>query len=169
MDDREFAGQRRRFLKAGAVLSLATLAGCSTSKVLTPEPGQGSDQTDATLGLINALRAQKGLEPLVGDAAARGAALDQATRMARAGKMQHNIGLGATFYDRMKGQDVSLPAAENIAVGQDDAARAFDAWVRSPKHLVNMLAPNYRGLGVAVVTNPASGNRPYWAMVLSAG
>jgi uncharacterized protein YkwD len=25
---------------------------------------------------------------------------------------------------------------------------------------------NYRGLGVAVAQNSASGNRPYWAMVL---
>jgi uncharacterized protein YkwD len=30
-----------------------------------------------------------------------------------------------------------------------------------------MLGPNYGGLGVAVMRNPASGNRPYWAMVLS--
>jgi len=169
MDDRSFAGQRRRFLRAGGILSIALLAGCNTSRVLTPETGRGSDQTEATLGLINALRANKGLQPLVRDAAASAAALDQATRMARADKMQHNIGLGANFYDRMKGQDVALPAAENIAAGQDDAARAFDAWARSPKHLVNMLGPDYRGLGVAVVTNPASGNRPYWAMVLSAG
>ncbi len=169
MDDHSFAGRRRRFLKAGGIVSLAILAGCNTGKVLTPEPGQGSDQTDATLGLINTLRAEKGLQPLVRDAAASGAALDQATRMARAGRMEHNIGLGANFYDRMKGQGVALPAAENIAAGQDDAARAFDAWVRSPKHLVNMLGANYRGLGVAVVQNPASGNRPYWAMVLSAG
>ncbi len=169
MGDQVFVARRRVLLKAGGVFLLAVLAGCNTARVLTPEPGQGSDQTEATLGLINALRARKGLEPLVRDAAASSAALDQAARMARAGRMQHNIGLGANFYDRMKGQGVALPAAENIAAGQDDAARAFYAWVRSPKHLVNMLGSNYRGLGVAVVKNPASGDRPYWAMVLSAG
>jgi uncharacterized protein YkwD len=66
----------------------------------------------------------------------------------------------------MKGGDVTLPAAENIAAGQDSVARAVQAWIDSPKHLHNMLG-NYSGLGVAIARNPASGNRPYWAMVLS--
>ncbi|MDO9416290.1 CAP domain-containing protein [Pararhizobium sp.] len=158
---------RRTLLKAGAVVSFGALAGCSTSKLLTPDSGTGSDQTGATLGYVNALRAKNGLEPLSRDPVAAAAAMDQAGRMARAGKMEHNIGLGANFYDRMKGQGVVLPAAENIAAGQDDAARSYDAWFRSPKHLQNMLGAGYRGLGVAVVQNPATGNRPYWAMVLS--
>ncbi|MFT4160096.1 CAP domain-containing protein, partial [Shinella sp.] len=100
------------------------------------------------------------------DGAAQRAAMDQASRMAAAGRMEHNIGLGANFGKRMKGMDVALPAAENIAAGQAGAAEAFEAWRQSPKHLANMLG-NYRGLGVAVVSNPASGNRRYWAMVLS--
>ena len=87
--------------------------------------------------------------------------------MAKNGKMSHLIGIGDSFLDRMKGQGVALPAAENIAAGQDDAESAYQAWYRSPKHLENMLGSGYRGLGVAVVRNPASGNRPYWAMVLS--
>jgi uncharacterized protein YkwD len=91
--------------------------------------------------------------------------MHQAARMASAGKMRHNIGWRDSFYDRMKGQGVTLPAAENIAVGQKDAERAYDAWYNSPKHLENMLG-NYRGLGVAVAQNSSSGNRPYWAMVL---
>ena len=81
--------------------------------------------------------------------------------------MEHNIGFGASFLKRMKGMDVSLPAAENIAAGQASAIEAFEAWYRSPKHLENMLGAGYRGLGVAVVSNPDTGNRPYWAMVLS--
>ena len=76
------------------------------------------------------------------------------------------VGFGASFGKRMRGMGVALPAAENIAAGQDNAAEAFEAWYRSPKHLANMLG-NYRGLGVAVVSNPASGGRRYWAMVLS--
>jgi uncharacterized protein YkwD len=158
----------RRSLLAASAASLAALAaGCSTTSVLSPSAGTGSDQTPASLALVNKLRADRGLSALVIDKAAQQAAMDQASRMASAGKMEHNIGFGANFAKRMKGMEVALPAAENIAAGQDSASDAFDAWYRSPKHLENMLGSSFRGLGVAVVSNPASGNRPYWAMVLS--
>jgi uncharacterized protein YkwD len=158
----------RRTLLAASAASLAALAaGCSTTGVLAPSAGTGSDETAATLGAINRLRAGHGLPALALDRAAQRAAMDQASRMAAAGKMEHNIGFGANFLKRMKGMEVALPAAENIAAGQDSAADAFEAWHRSPKHLENMLGSSYRGLGVAVVRNPATGNRPYWSMVLS--
>lgn len=158
---------RRTLLAASAASFAALLAGCSATGVLTPSSGTGSDETAASLGLVNKLRAERGLGPLSIDKAAQRAAMDQATRMASAGRMEHNIGFGANFLKRMKGMDVALPAAENIAAGQQSASDAFDAWHRSPKHLENMLGPRYQGLGVAVVSNPATGNRPYWAMVLS--
>ena len=151
---------------ASLAAAAASIAGCTTMGGIDTA-SDGSDRTDTTLAMINRLRGERGLEPLSRHPAAARAAVDQARRMAAAGKMAHNIGLGANFAKRMKGMEVPLPAAENIAVGQDDAARAFRAWVDSPKHLANMLAPGYRGLGVAEAKNPASGNRPYWAMVLS--
>lgn len=158
---------RRAFLAASAVCAAALAAGCSTTGVLSPSSGTGSDQTSASLTLVNKLRAERGLPALVIDRAAQQAAMDQASRMAAAGRMEHNIGFGANFAKRMKGMEVALPAAENIAAGQDSAADAFDAWYRSPKHLENMLGARFRGLGVAAVSNPSSGNRTYWAMVLS--
>jgi len=158
---------RRAFLSASAAAIAALAAGCSTTSVLSPSAGTGSDQTEASLALVNKLRRERGLSALSVDRAAQRAAMDQASRMAAAGRMEHNIGLGANFLKRMKGMGVTLPAAENIAAGQSGAAAAFDAWYRSPKHLENMLGAGYRGLGVAVVTNPSTGNRPYWAMVLS--
>ncbi|OBZ96680.1 secretion protein [Pararhizobium polonicum] len=167
MYDHDFLASRRTVLRAGVLLSLGVLAGCGTPKI-TPSV-DGSDQTDATLGYINDLRKQRGLKPLVRDPAAAQAALSQAGRMARAGKMSHLIGMGDSFLARMKGGGVALPAAENIAMGQDSAEKAYAAWFHSPKHLENMLGPSYSGLGVAVMRNPASGNRPYWAMVLSTG
>ncbi|OCP05072.1 MULTISPECIES: CAP domain-containing protein [unclassified Ensifer] len=167
MQDRFLVIERRGLLRATAILSLGALAGCTTSQVLTSASGTGSDQTGASLGYVNELRKGRGLTPLVQDRAASVAAMNQAARMAKSGKMQHLIGWNDSFYDRMKGQGVTLPAAENIAMGQDDAERAYDAWYKSPRHLENMLG-NYRGLGVAVAQNAASDNRPFWAMVLSA-
>lgn len=158
---------RRRVLLATALGGTATAISSCTTMGVIGTASDTSDQTDATLAMINKLRGDRGLEPLSHERAAANAARDQASRMAVAGKMQHNIGIGADFGKRMKGMEVPLPAAENIAVGQDDAARAFQAWVDSPKHLANMLGSGYRGLGVAEARNPKSGNRPYWAMVLS--
>ena len=57
MHDQTFSVSRRTLLRAGAVLSLGLLASCGTPKI-TPS-GNGSDQTDATLGYINDLRKQR--------------------------------------------------------------------------------------------------------------
>lgn len=158
---------RRTFLSGSAALAASLLAGCSTVDVLPVSAGD--DRTEATLPLVNRLRAERGLPALAAHPAARRAALNQAGRMAAAGTMAHNIGFRDDFAGRMKGMTVPLPAAENIAVGQASAADAFEAWHRSPKHLANMLDPRFSGLGVAAVASTASGNRPYWAMVLSGG
>lgn len=139
------------------------LAGCSTVNVLAPTPG-ATDQTAAALPLVNELRRKSGLSALSSVNPARKAAAVQAVRMAKAKEMQHLIGLGDSFYNRMKASDVTLPAAENIASGQNEVERAVQAWIDSPKHLQNMLG-SYSSLGVAVAR--ASDGRAYWAMVLS--
>jgi uncharacterized protein YkwD len=160
------APTRRMFFAVSAAAVASALSACTTSNVLTTDDGNSADMTAEALPLVNDLRAKSGLPPLAIDRHAQAAALDQARRMARAGEMQHNIGFGADFGKRMKGQDVQLPAAENIASGQRSTEDAVTAWINSPKHLKNMLG-SYKGLGVAVARNSASGNRPYWSMVLS--
>lgn len=158
---------RRRLLIAGAGLTLSALAGCRTTDVLSPGDGQSRVETAKALDMVNALRAKRGLSRLSRNAKAEAAAIAQAKRMARAGEMSHLIGFRDSFLKRMKGHDVPLPAAENIAVGQDSVERAVQAWIDSKRHLDNMLG-SFNGLGVAVAWDSASGNRPYWAMVLSA-
>lgn len=154
---------RRHFLVfAGTGL---LLAGCSTTSILTPKPTPGADdETAGALPMVNKLRQSRGLSTLSLDAPARKAAAAQAVRMAKAGEMKHLIGFGDDFGDRMKKNDVQLPAAENIASGQNSVDAAVDAWINSPKHLANMLGP-YKGLGVAMAR--AGDGRSYWAMVLS--
>jgi uncharacterized protein YkwD len=152
---------RRGFLAISGLGLL--LAGCSTTSILAPTPG-AEDTTAAALPMVNKLRAAKGLSALSLDTPARKAAAIQSIRMAKAEKMTHLIGLGDDFGARMKKSDVALPAAENIATGQQSVEAAVQAWIDSPKHLENMLG-DFRGLGVAVAK--AEDGRPYWAMVLS--
>ncbi|TWF53196.1 CAP domain-containing protein [Neorhizobium alkalisoli] len=152
---------RRSFLLLSA--TALALAGCSTTAVLVPTPG-AEDDTEAALPTVNKLRQSRGLSTLTLDPSARKAAAAQAVRMAKAQEMKHLIGFGDDFGARMKRNDVTLPAAENIASGQTSVDAAVDAWINSPKHLENMLG-GYKGLGVAM--SKASDGRTYWAMVLS--
>lgn len=152
---------RRHFLLFSGMGLL--LAGCSTTSVLAPTPG-ADDETQAALPMVNKLRQGRGLSTLALDTPARKAAAGQAVRMAKAGEMKHLIGFGDDFGNRMKKNEVQLPAAENIASGQNSVDAAVEAWINSPKHLANMLGP-YKGLGVAMAR--AGDGRSYWAMVLS--
>ena len=158
---------RRRLLLLSAGGIAAALAGCRTTDVLSPTDGQSRVETAAALTMVNTLRQSRGLSALSRNAQAEIAAVAQAKRMARAGEMSHLIGFNDSFAARMKGHGVPLPAAENIAAGQDTVERAVQAWIDSKRHLDNMLG-NFYGLGVAVAWDASSGNRPYWAMVLSA-
>lgn len=152
-------------MAAGSGLLL--VAGCTTTTVLAPaETGAVTDSSDAALPLVNAVRNKHRRSDLSVDPTAVAAAKDQAVRMSRYGKMSHFLGDDPGFLGRMKRLDVALPAAENIASGQVTLEGAILAWVHSPKHLENMLG-NYKGLGVAVARNAETGNRTYWAMVLS--
>ena len=159
----------RRLLIGGSLSAagLLFLQACTSTTVLAPiEDGAVVDATEASLPLVNTVRRKQGLPTLAIDPIAVDAARDQAVRMARYGKMNHMLGSDRTFLARMQRMQVRLPAAENIATGQDDVDEAIAAWVHSKKHLENMLG-RYRGLGVAMARNSGTGNRPYWAMVLS--
>lgn len=157
---------RRQIILVPGATALASLSGCTIFSGFESSTADARDKTSEALPMVNALRETKGLSALSYDTAAARAAADQAVRMANHNEMAHNIGFGADFAKRMKGMDVQLPAAENIAMGQDTVERAITAWINSHKHLVNMLG-DYRGLGVAVAQEPASGNKPFWSMVLS--
>jgi uncharacterized protein YkwD len=163
-----FSLDRRLFIGASlSAAGLVVLSACTSTTVLAPmEDGAVVDVSEASLPLVNAVRGKQGLSGLAVDPAASAAARDQAIRMARHGKMNHMLGDDKTFLARMKRMQVRLPAAENIATGQDSTEAAIAAWVHSKKHLDNMLG-QYRGLGVAVARNSGTGDRPYWAMVLS--
>ena len=160
---------RRRLLHwTGATLAgglVLSLSGCATPPP-PAVPENARDVTASAVPILNALRARKGLPPVSVDAPASVAAVSQARRMAAHGKMAHLLGPDDDFKARMKSHEVALPAAENVATGQDSLERAMKAWIDSPKHLHNMLG-DYRGLGVAVAYQRENNNRPYWAMVLS--
>jgi uncharacterized protein YkwD len=157
---------RRNALRFTALALAAGAASCATTKAPQVFNAPGNDQTAAALPLVNALRAKNGLPALSAEPAATAAALYQAKRMASLEKMAHFIGFGDDFGRRVKASGVKLPAAENIAEGQQTVDAVVNAWIHSPHHLENMLG-HYTGIGVALARDPSSNNMPYWSMVLS--
>ncbi|MBR0557122.1 CAP domain-containing protein [Ciceribacter sp. L1K23] len=157
---------RRRLLILGGSLLATGLASCRSTDILPTGDDLATRHTDEALPMVNALRKKSSLPELTKGEPAEVAAVVQARRMAAAGKMAHLLSPNDSFLDRMKAGNVPLPAAENVAAGQDSVSRAVQAWIDSARHRENMLG-SYTALGVAVAHNPSSGGRPYWAMVLS--
>lgn len=158
---------RRHFLgTATSAAGLILLSACTTTTVLAPvENGATADMSAAALPLVNKIRARHDRPSLKVASVVVNAAQDQAVRMSRYGKMSHFLGDDKSFFARMKRQDVPMPAAENIAAGQQTVEAAVSAWEHSPKHLENMLG-RYDAVGVVVARNSGTGDLPYWAMVL---
>lgn len=157
---------RREILAGTGAAGFLLLAGCAG---LPDDGAEGRIVTGEALDRVNAFRRAHGREPLRYGRAASKAALEHARTMATNTMMAHNIGFGADFSQRMSRQDVALPAAENIATGQETVARVLHAWEVSESHARNTLDPRFAEVGVAVAFDPANGKEPYWAMVLSGG
>ncbi|MFZ4583674.1 MAG: CAP domain-containing protein [Acidimicrobiia bacterium] len=92
----------------------------------------------------NALRAERGLEPLVVDVDLRAKARDWAAHMADERQISHS-----TLADNVHSDWHRL--GENVGTGPD-VGPIHDALVRSPHHLANLLDPGFRYVGVGVVT-----------------
>lgn len=158
---------RRLAPAVAATAMFSLLTACSTATPPRGFSGHAEDRTAEALAPVNTLRAARGLPPLSMAAPAQEAALVQAKRMAASREMKHMLGFGDSFGQRMLASNVRLPAAENIAAGQQTTDAVMKAWIASPKHLENMLGPAYRSVGVAVARQGAENGHPYWAMVLS--
>jgi len=109
-------------------------------------------QADSLTVDLNAERARNGLRPLVRDAALDRIAYAKAMDMAARSYFGHTDPDGITFYDRMR--EFKWPTdyvAENIAFDRDERS-ANSAFNTSPPHHQNIVDPNERRIGIAVVT-----------------
>ena len=68
------------------------------------------------------------------------------------------------FNDRIKanGYVAYRTIGENIAGGQGSIEEAVEAWLNSPAHCTNMMNPDFKEIGVAVVINDDSEYGIYW-------
>ena len=115
-------------------------------------PQTVSDEASSLLADVNAERVKRGLSELVRDDTLDRFAYAKAVEMAARGYFGHTDTNGITFQDRLKTwRWPTTYAAENIAFDWDEG-RAHGAFMGSPPHAQNVLDPNERKIGVAVVT-----------------
>lgn len=167
---------------AGLVPTTLTLTGCvgtgidlGVSEKGKPDgldPSQGRIITTARhvsggASLTSAYRRRHGQSAVTPNAKLQRLAERHALVMAKTGKVQHAIGFGDSFVRRLHASGyVAQEAAENISGGFDTIEQAMVGWQESPGHRKNMLKPAVREIGLGVSSNPTTGLKTYWVMVL---
>jgi len=76
----------------------------------------------------------------------------------------YNLGRESLFYERIEAHGYTnyKIVGENIAGGQQSIDEVMRAWLNSPKHCANIMNPQYKEVGIAIVTNPNSEYGIYW-------
>jgi uncharacterized protein YkwD len=166
---------RRLSLLLVAIAATAVLAGCSQTVETRSEAPVFYDRIDsagatvnpqAAANLISGYRANKGLGPVTVDPLLNQMAAEQARAMARADKVNHDV--GGSFKRRLaaSGFDAGL-AAENVGAGYRTLAEAFSGWRDSKHHNANMLKPGVTRIGIGTAYAPNSKYKVYWSLVLA--
>jgi len=111
--------------------------------------------------LVNRERLSAGVEPLVWDEAASDAAYDHCTDMRVRGFYDHVDPDGDGPCERLHaaGVETFSCGGENIARNNPTAADVMNAWMNSPGHRLNILAPGYTRIGIGVHTGKGG---PWW-------
>jgi hypothetical protein len=102
------------------------------------------------LALVNDARAQHGLRPLVLAPGTTTVAWDWTQHLADDRTLSHNGRLGRQLASH--GSSRWRVYGENVGVGSvEDPDGLFEAYMHSPEHRANILNPDYRFVGLAVV------------------
>ena len=153
------------------LLAAATAAACLVSAAPAAAAGASCPKADelpgrmtvsevrlATVCLINAERRQRGLRPLHQNPRLAVAGARHARDMVRARYFAHDSRSGREFDDRIvrtgytHGRRAML--GENLAWGTGSYStprRIMRGWMESPGHRANILRPEFREIGIAVV------------------
>ena len=119
-----------------------------------------ADITRAALeNFTNQARQAVGLQPLTENAQLDQAARLKAENMVRNQYFDHTSPTGVTawYWFSLAGYNYKY-AGENLAIGFYDSQEVYNAWLNSPEHKANMLNPNYKEVGTAVLSGFGANN-----------
>lgn len=110
--------------------------------------------------LTNKEREKKGLPPVVENEALDRAAELKAQNMFAENYWAHFAPSGKTPWDFILGAGYKFTfAGENLAKNFYTSEEVVNAWMQSPTHRDNLLNPNYRDIGIAVVEGVLNGQK----------
>jgi hypothetical protein len=106
----------------------------------------------ALVSLTNEERQARGLSPLKENPVLAQAALAKAQDMLKNGYFAHFSPSGTSpwYWFKQNGYNYQV-AGENLAIGFVDSGEVENAWENSPSHKQNLLSPQYKEIGIAVV------------------
>ena len=119
-----------------------------------------ADITKSTLeNLVNQTRQADGLAPLIENQKLNEAAQLKAENMVQNQYFNHTSpsGISPWFWFAKAGYNYKY-AGENLAIGFFDSKEVYDAWLNSPSHKANILNPNYKEIGTAVLNGFGQNN-----------
>lgn len=159
----------RRFAHAFAVaLALGVLSAPSGAHAQDCPLLPGAEAlASQMLADVNAQRRRAGLHPLLPHATLDRAAAIVACDNARQNRMSHTTADGSTIGSRLRSLGYRFSAAnENISMRRSGPRAAVESWMASPAHRTNILAPQMRNFGGAMVQSGSG--QIYWVMVSAA-
>ncbi len=129
--------------------------------------GQTSEEeAQEMLGLVNEIRAARGIPLLSLNAELSKAAYDHSNDMARNNYFSHTGLNGSTFSQRINAAGYNgSPRGENIAAGNASVVNTFNQWLNSPGHLNNMLNSSSDEMGIGHAIDNGSTYTHYWTQV----
>jgi uncharacterized protein YkwD len=143
-----------------------------------PATAQAGNVQARVLALVNQARARPRRCGSASFAAARPVRLNatlqlvastHAADMARYSYFSHTSRDGGSMVERASRAGYPRRAmAENIAAGQLQADAAMQAWLGSPGHCANIMAPAFNEMGAAFAVNSKSSLGIYWVQVFGA-
>src|SRR5438552_10552971 len=124
-----------------------------------------SSQSDL-IGLVNAYRANNGLQAVSASGALTAAATWMAGDMAAKNYIGHVSSDGRSPVQRMFAFGYPAPSmytGEDLGAGYPSAGGVLAGWQASPAHNAVLLDPNYNAVGIGLVYNASATYKWYWA------
>jgi uncharacterized protein YkwD len=119
--------------------------------------------------MINAYRKKHGLKALSLSPELTEAAKEHSRDLAKWDRISHYGSDGSNPWDRVKrtGYNAKL-TAENVGTGQINFKEVLRGWEESPGHNKNLLTPDARNMGIALVRDPKTEFKSFWTLVIAA-
>lgn len=152
------------FVRVFALALLTVLASCvGGGGPVSPVIMQPSASLEE---LLNAYRAERGLNPLVADARLKEAASAHVRDLAAHNRLSHQGSDGSDHIRRAERAGYGRYVAENVAAGQKNPAEVMQAWLGSRGHRSNLELDPASHFGFAHAVAPDTKYKNFWVLVV---